>query len=841
MEHGNKKIKNLKYVSTSLSVLVILFGLSVIIGLIENIEFLYRYEPDSVAMVYNTALSFTMLGIVMLACIHKHYYLAGMLLLLVAINAVLIITQHLFSINIGIDELIFKHRDVYSNAFSGRMAPNTALCLLLACLAIIFLNHPYNSKIFIAIGCTFSMLVLTLGSVFYAGYINSIFDTFFWGTETPMSKAAAVGFVLLGWALLSISFYHSVLKSINLIRYIPVALTICVSTATLMLVNEIYEELVIKQVSLSIVMVTLTFGILLALMCGLFLHFWILSIEIRDRLSHSQSILQGTLDCVIEGIVVVSLDGNIAAHNIRFLEMWEIPQDNQSIMDRRMLTKLIANKLCNREQYYLKRRQLALNLSYEGNDLLELSSGRIYERHIMPHIINDKIEGRVFSYRDVTSQKRLEIELLHQSTYDSLTGLPNRSLMLDLVRRAINYPGSKIHNVAIFLMDIDKFSVINDLFGRSKGDLILKMVASKIQQQLNDNCVLCRIGSDQFLVLHNNLNTPDIAVALVRKVILAFEQPLELQGNKVPITICTGITLYPKDGQTVDELLANADIAMLRAKIKGRSSFQFYTRSMNEYTLKHIEMETLLRKALIERNFVVYYQPIFDLTTQKTIGVEALVRLNDDLGALIAPHEFIPLAENLGLISKLGEMVLSESCKQAKAWHDAGFKDLLLSVNISAHQFKYGAISTVTHNVIKLSGIDPHKLELELTEGVLLGSSEEVVDAINQISNLGVRFSIDDFGTGFSSFNYVRRFAIHKIKIDQSFVRDAVNNKQDRIIVGAMIAMGKCLKFTMLAEGIETPEQQQLMKELGCTQGQGFLYAKPMSAEDCTKFLKLST
>jgi diguanylate cyclase (GGDEF)-like protein/PAS domain S-box-containing protein len=837
MEQRNKKVKNLKLVATGLSALVIIFGLSGIIGLYGHIEGLYRYEPDSVAIVFNTALSFVLIGIVMISCIYKYCYAAGALVFVVALNAVLILMQHILGLDFGIDELFFQHHDTQDNAHPGRMAPNTAVCFILASLAMLFQNHRCNNKTIIAIGCTLSMLVLTLGIVFYAGYITPILDTYLWGTQTPMSKAAAVGFIILGAALLSISFYHSILKSIYLMRYIPVALSICICAATMMLVNEIYEELMLKRVSLSIVFVTLSFGILLAVACGLFLHFWILSLETLHKLSQSESILQSTLDSGIEGVVVIDLDGKIIAYNTRFLEMWGVPNTDKSMMSRLMLTKIVVSRLRNREEYYLKRRQLSANLSYEGDDLLELSNGSIYERHIVPQIIDNKIVGRVFSYRDITAQKRLETELLHQATYDPLTGLPNRSLMLDLIRRAINSPRSKVHKIAIFLIDVDKFSVINDLFGRSKGDEVIKMIATKLQQQLNDNCVLGRIGGDEFLLLNTDVSVPEVAVRLIRSIIVSFEDPLDLHGNKVPVTICTGITLYPKDGKTVDELLANADIAMLRAKVQGRNSFQFYTHSMNEYTIKHMEMEARLRKAINDKKLVVYYQPIYDLLSLKTIGVEALVRLSDDVGSLISPSEFIPLAETLGLITQVGEFVLQTACNQAKVWHDSGFKDLILAVNISAHQFKFGSIVRIMQEVIQKSGIDPDKLELELTESALFNTSDTVIETLSEISNLGVRLSIDDFGTGFSSFNYVKHFAINKIKIDQSFVRDAVNNEQDRIIVGAMVAMGRNLKFTMLAEGIETLEQQKLMTKLGCTQGQGFLYAKPMSADEITQFL----
>jgi diguanylate cyclase (GGDEF)-like protein/PAS domain S-box-containing protein len=838
MEHRNQKIKNLKHISTGLSALVVLFGLSVILGLYNHIEGLYRYEPDTVAMVFNTALSFTVIGIVMLACIYKYCYAAGALVFIVALNAVLVLIQHIYGADMGVDQLFFEHLDSHDNAYPGRMAPNTAVCFLLASVAMLCQNHLCNNKTIIGIGCTLSMLVLTFGIVFAAGYINPTLDTFFWGTQTPMSKSAAVGFIILGFALLSISFYHSVLKSIYLMRYIPVALSICISAATLMLVNEIYAELLLKEASISIVIVTLGFGILLAIACGLFLHFMILSLEMQGKLSDSQAILQSTLDSSIEGIVVVSTDGKIIAYNSRFLEMWGVPNNDKSIINRRMLTKIVVARLLNREEYYLKRRQLVTNLGYEGSDFLELSNGSIYERHIMPHIVDGNITGRVFSYRDITAQKHLEKELLHQSTYDPLTGLPNRSLMIDLIRRAINAPGSKVHKLAIFIIDVDKFAVINDLFGRTKGDDVIKMIALRLQRELSENCVLGRIGGDEFLVLSTDLSVPETAVRLIRKIILAFEEPFDLQGNNVPVTMCTGIAVYPKDGETVDELLANADIALLRAKVQGRNSFQFYTDSMNKYTIKHMEMETRLRKAIIDKKFVVYYQPIFDLESFKIAAVEALVRLADDVSELVPPNDFIPLAESLGLIMQIGEFVLLDACKQAKAWHDAGFNDLVLAVNISANQFKFSSIAKNIEDVVKTTGINPTKLELELTESAFFNTSEVVAESLNQIASLGIRLSIDDFGTGFSSFNYVKRFSINKIKIDQSFIKDAVNNEQDRIIVGAMVAMGKNLRFTMLAEGIETEEQQDLVTKLGCTQGQGFLFAKPMTAAEFTKFLK---
>jgi len=841
MEYRNSKIKNLKYASTGLSALVFLFGLGCIMSLYFNLEIPYSDHPNSVGIVYNTALSFVMMGVAMLACIYKRCYVAALLLFLVVTNAVLVLIEHIFGINTGVDQLFFEHKNTY-DAFPGRTTPSAAVCFILSSLAMLFQNHRCNNKMFIGIGGTLSMLVLTLGIVFVTGYINPLIDTIFWGAQTPMSKAAAIGFVLLGFTLLILSFYHSSLKSVDLARYIPVALSMSIFVATLTLMYEIYQALLEKQLSVSILYLTLLFGVLLAFMCGLFLYYLILSIETRRKLSMAQSILRSTLEGTLEGVVVVDLEGKIVAHNTRFLQMWGLPQNDESILNRRSLTKLVVGILRNREEYYLKRRQLAVNLSYEGNDFLELTNGSIYERHIMPQIIDNKIVGRVVSYRDTTAQKHLESELLHQATHDTLTELPNRVFMIDLIRRAITAPGAEIRKIALFLINVDNFSNINDLFGRSKGDIILKMIACRIQEQLNENCVLGRMDGATFLLMHTNLNTPDVAVTLISNIISALDKPFELHDNKIPIpiTICTGITTYPKDAQTVDALLANADVAMLRSKVLGRSSFQFYEPSMNEYTLKHIEMESQLRRALVENRFVVYYQPIIDLTTLKTVGVEALVRLIDASGNLVPPNEFIPLAEKIGLITPIGEIVLIDACKQIKLWHDAGFVDLLVSVNISAQQFIFEAILHTIRDVIKISGIDPKQLELELTESTLLNTTDTVINILNQITSLGVSLSIDDFGTGFSSFNYIKHFAIHKIKIDQSFVRDAVNNPQDRIIVGAMVAMGKSLQFTMLAEGIETLEQQHLVAELGCTQGQGFLFAKPMTAADCTEFLKSS-
>ena len=558
----------------------------------------------------------------------------------------------------------------------------------------------------------------------------------------------------------------------------------------------------------------------------------------EENTKKSLTVTQAILESTADGIVVINLEGVIVAYNNRFMQMWGLSTDNMSAYNRQSLNSILIPLINDQEEYLLRFQLLNQIAGEEKMDEILLKNGDVFEIFVKQHVLDGEMIGNVFNCRDITLKKKLETQLLHQATYDTLTELPNRALSLDLINRTILRAKRASGIVDLFYIDIDKFSQVNNLLGRSKGDILLKMIVNSLKDILPEDCELGRMGGDEFVVIHYNLKKIQTTAIIVNRLLNAFDKPFYLNAQEIQIGGCIGIASYPKDGLGTDALIGNANIAMLRAKKTGRNTFQFYTQEMTNFTLQQIAFEAQLHNAIKEKQFIVYYQPIFNIKQKLPIGVEALVRWRNSQGELVPPMDFIPLAEELGLISQISELVIMAACKQAKTWYDAGLVNLTMAVNISAHQFKYGTLVNIITDALEKTQINPSCLELELTESVFINSLEEVNNTLRELSELGINISIDDFGTGYSSFSYLKNSPVRKIKIDKSFIANAVKSEQDQTIVSAMVAMGKGLKFHVLAEGIETLAQLELLEALGCEQGQGFYFAKPLPEEECTLLLK---
>ena len=443
--------------------------------------------------------------------------------------------------------------------------------------------------------------------------------------------------------------------------------------------------------------------------------------------------------------------------------------------------------------------------------------------------------------QDITERKHAEDRLNYMAYYDTLTGLPNRQLLRDRLQQTMIEADRSGRVAAVMLLDLDRFKFINDTLGHEAGDMLLKGVAERLTTCVRHGDTVARLGGDEFTVLLANVAQVDDVAFVTKKILEGFAQPFLIAGRELFVSPSIGITLYPHDDRDIDNLLKNADAAMYHAKESGRNTFQFFTAELNERASQRLEMETALRHALERNEFLLHYQPLMDLKTGQLKGVEALLRWQHPQRGLVPPLDFIPLAEETGLIVPIGEWVLRTACAQAMAWHAAGFCGLQMAVNISSRQFQQHNLAALVTTVLNETGLEPQCFNLELTESVLMRNVDAAIVAMGELDAAGVGFSIDDFGTGYSSLSYLKRFPIDILKIDRSFVRDITTDPDDAAIVTAIMAMAHTLGIEVVAEGVETEEQIAFLRAHGCDVMQGYYFSKPVDAAALTELLRKTT
>ncbi len=437
---------------------------------------------------------------------------------------------------------------------------------------------------------------------------------------------------------------------------------------------------------------------------------------------------------------------------------------------------------------------------------------------------------------DITETKRYQEELERQANYDVLTGLPNRSLLLDRLRQAIAYAQRQKHSVAVAFIDLDRFKLINDSLGHAAGDSLLKTVAARIQSCTRPFDTVARYAGDEFVLIFYDLTSEDKISTLLQRVIDNVSKPFQFEQQDLYVTCSIGVSLYPQDGREVETLIKNADAAMFRAKERGRNNYNFYTAELTSRVSERLSLETDLRHALERGEFLLHYQPQVDLPSGRIVGAEALVRWQHPTKGMISPDKFIPLAEESGLILPLGEWVLKTACTQNKAWQDAGLPLITLSVNVSVRQFGRKDLIESLVKVIEASGLDATQLELEVTESLIMNNAEEFVATLQKLKAVGIRLAIDDFGTGYSSLNYLKQLPVDRLKVDQSFVRDIFHVGGGATIAEAIITLGHSLGLKVIAEGVETGEQLDFLRRKQCDEFQGYYFSRPLPTD---RFLAL--
>jgi len=462
---------------------------------------------------------------------------------------------------------------------------------------------------------------------------------------------------------------------------------------------------------------------------------------------------------------------------------------------------------------------------------IEDSAAPIHDR--AGHII-----GAVIVFHDVSAARAMSIQMTHSAQHDVVTNLPNRLLLNDRISQSIALALRQNKSLAVIFLDLDRFKYINDSLGHETGDRLLRSVSKRLLASVRGSDTVSRQGGDEFVILLSGIGHPEDAARSAKKILLSLSAPHSIAGQDLHIDGSIGISVYPEDGKNAETLIKNADTAMYHAKETGRNNFQFFKGDMNLRAVERQSLEGSLRHALEGEQFLLHYQPKVNLDTGEITGVEALIRWQHPDRGLMSPDRFIPIAEDCGLIVRIGRWVLREACRQTREWQDAGWLRLPIAVNVSALEFRDPGFIDSVRTVLQETGLEARYLELELTEGVLMEDGQSTAAVLQELKEMGVRLAVDDFGTGYSSLSYLQQFPIDVLKIDQSFVHHITGNPDDSPIVSAIIDMGKNLKQRVIAEGVETQGQLAFLQAQRCAEGQGYLFSRPLGAAQFTYLLQ---
>jgi len=480
--------------------------------------------------------------------------------------------------------------------------------------------------------------------------------------------------------------------------------------------------------------------------------------------------------------------------------------------------------------------------SYVGEVQLKRQDGSLFWGMMSGKALDpsDPHLGSIWLFEDITLQRENDDKLRRLASLDTLTGLPNRAVFNDRLEHAIRKASRSSTRLAVFFLDLDHFKHINDSLGHKAGDILLCDVGKRLKTCVRDDDTVARLGGDEFTIILEQIRSAQHVAKVAEKILRSISQTYTIEGTEVSVSPSVGISLYPADGRDVDILVRNADAAMYHAKSSGRNNFQFYSGEMNAQAAKRLAMETALRRALEQNEFYLCFQPQIELATGAISGSEALLRWNSEQWGEVSPAEFVPILEDTGLIGEVGKIVLKQAVQAYLSLKDKLSPDFQMAVNLSGRQFQGGLLADFVKNLLLESGMSAKNLELEITESILMDDADLAVSTLDALSKLGIALAIDDFGTGYSSLSYLKRFPLNVLKIDRSFVRDVIIDKDDAAIVDAILAMSRRLNLKVVAEGVETEEQLDFLQQNECDRVQGYFFSKPLSLEDFSHFIDVN-
>lgn len=558
----------------------------------------------------------------------------------------------------------------------------------------------------------------------------------------------------------------------------------------------------------------------------------------REELRHANSVLQATLDSTTDAILVLSNSGEITSYNGRFAEMWGIPLNSEIVAIDSAAMSRLAEMMVDPAAFDATMKELRRAPGATSHDLVRLKDGRVIERDSLPHLIEGKIVGRVWSFRDVTDQLELQDELAHQAFHDSLTNLANRALFREHMEQAIRRQAREGGYVAVLVADLDGFKTVNDSLGHPVGDALLVAVADRLRGALREIDTISRLGGDEFAMVIEGLGSPELVARLGERIVSAMAQPFVIDGRDVAIGVSVGIATASGAVANPESLLASADTAMYRAKRDGKNCYRLFESWMHSKAVERLEIEQLLRTAVRDGTLAVHYQPVVDATTGRVDSFEALARWRPSGRAPVAPDVFIPIAEECGLINDIGRFVLQAACHEARRWQNrTPHLRPSVAVNVSQRQLVDPLFAVDVADALADAGIAPTSLVLEVTESVLGHNPTLVVSVLNELRATGVRVAIDDFGTGYSSLAALVDLPVDALKIDKRFVDNILDHGWGRGLVEAIVHLAGTLGLDTTAEGVEDAAQLQALLAIGCDRIQGYLYSKPLDADDTLAYL----
>ena len=552
----------------------------------------------------------------------------------------------------------------------------------------------------------------------------------------------------------------------------------------------------------------------------------------EEKLRVTSKVFESSNDAIfitnVSGIIV---DVNNAFTAITGYEKEEVIGKNSNIMKPIKYGKASFQKMS---------KMLLETGSWSGEVFDRRKNGERYPKWLSNYVVkneHNEITHYVSIFTDITLRKETENKLKQLAHYDTLTGLPNRAHFVERLKWAIDIAKRNDKQTALMFLDLDHFKVINDTLGHHAGDVLLVEVARRLEKCIRGMDTVSRLAGDEFTVILTSINSPEDATFVAKKILHALSFPVCLEARNVFISTSIGISTYPVDGTNINHLIKNADTAMYHAKELGRNNYQFFSAFMNKKVFDELELETNLRNALKNNEFLLHYQPKINLRTAKIIGVEVLIRWKHPELGFISPAKFIPHAEKSDLIIAIGDWVLYTACKQCRQWQIDGIPPMRISVNLSGMQIKQQNQVEKVAGILAETGLAPHFLELELTEGVVMENAEAIINTLNKFKEMGIRISIDDFGTGYSSLSYLKRFPIDTLKIDQSFIKNITTNPDDEAIASTIIAMAHNLRLNVIAEGVESKQQMEMLRSKDCDEMQGYYFSRPVPEDQLKELL----
>lgn len=595
----------------------------------------------------------------------------------------------------------------------------------------------------------------------------------------------------------------------------------------------------------------------------------------EQALREATAILRATQKASGEGICLVSNDGKVVSFNQAFVQLWNLSaQEADTLCAQEQLLYHVLSQLNDPDEWVEKMHYFFDNPNDSTHDEVLLNDGRMLERYSTPALSpDDECFGRVWSFKDVSAHKKYERQLAHQAFHDPVTSLPNRALFLDRLGRTVARVRRSTRTAAVLFLDLDRFKVINDSLGHAVGDQLLLEVASRLQSCLRPGDTAARFGGDEFTILLEDIASIQDAILVAERVLHAISAPFQLGTQEVHVSTSIGIVTAGRDADSADDLLRKADVAMYRAKHKGRAQYAVFDTRMSAQALERLQLEVDLRRAIKMRQLQIHFQPVIDLQRGRIMGTEALARWYHPKRGLVAPSEFVALAEEIGMIRPIGEWVLREACAWTHAWQEqfavengaqngtgstplgrvqigssgmvtniaaakSSYTDITISVNLSAKQFQQPNLTQTIAQILQETNLSPRSLIIEITESAVMDDVHSAVAQLEALKKLGIGLSVDDFGTGYSSLSYLERFPLDALKVDRAFVSRIGERGERLAIVHAICNLAHALGLRVTAEGLETGWQVAQLRRIGCKAGQGYYFSRPLPGDDMTRLLE---